>query len=140
MWEYQHSIDTDTRPEAIWRLFADVQGWTRWNAGIARIEILGPFVSGTEILMTPVGMDPVRMRLGDVRPNELFIDETPLDGVLVRVEHRIQRIADNQTRVTYHMRITGPSADSIGPELGPAISGDFPEVMAALASLASRKG
>ena len=90
--------------------------------------------------MTPVGMDPVRMRLGDVRPNELSIDETPLDDVLVRVAHRIQRIADNQTRVTHHMQITGPSADSIGPELGPAISADFPEVMAALAALASKKG
>jgi hypothetical protein len=34
------------------------------------------------------------------------------------------------------MEISGPEADTVGPELGPQISGDFPEVLAALAGRA----
>ncbi len=30
------------------------------------------------------------------------------------------------------MEINGPAADTVGPELGPEISGDFPETLAAL--------
>jgi hypothetical protein len=36
------------------------------------------------------------------------------------------------------MEITGPAADSVGPELGPQISGDFPETLAALVERAER--
>jgi hypothetical protein len=40
------------------------------------------------------------------------------------------------------MEITGPAADTVGPELGPEISGDFPETLAALVerAAASEKG
>jgi hypothetical protein len=34
------------------------------------------------------------------------------------------------------MEITGPAAASVGPEIGPVISGDFPQVLAALAARA----
>ena len=33
------------------------------------------------------------------------------------------------------MEITGEQADGVGPEIGPAISGDFPQVIAALIAL-----
>jgi hypothetical protein len=38
--------------------------------------------------------------------------------------------------VIYRTEITGPAADQVGPQLGPAITGDFPEVLAALVNLA----
>jgi hypothetical protein len=34
------------------------------------------------------------------------------------------------------MEITGPAAETEGPEIGPEISGDFPQVLAALAARA----
>jgi hypothetical protein len=34
------------------------------------------------------------------------------------------------------MEISGPAADETGPELGPQISGDFPETLAALVAKA----
>jgi hypothetical protein len=36
------------------------------------------------------------------------------------------------------MEISGPAADNVGPELGPQISGDFPETLAALVETAER--
>jgi len=43
---------------------------------------------------------------------------------------------DERSRITYRMEITGPAAETVGPEIGPEISGDFPEVLAALAARA----
>ncbi|NIH88070.1 hypothetical protein [Amycolatopsis granulosa] len=50
----------------------------------------------------------------------------------MRTEHRVQPLAGSRTRVRYRTLITGPAADAVGPELGPAITGDFPAVLAAL--------
>jgi hypothetical protein len=36
------------------------------------------------------------------------------------------------------MEISGPVEDSVGPELGPQISGDFPETLGALVERAER--
>jgi hypothetical protein len=36
------------------------------------------------------------------------------------------------------MEISGPAADTVGPEIGPQISADFPETLAALAQHAER--
>jgi hypothetical protein len=35
------------------------------------------------------------------------------------------------------MEITGPAADTVGPDLGPKISADFPETLAALVERAA---
>jgi hypothetical protein len=34
------------------------------------------------------------------------------------------------------MEITGSAADTLGPQIGPEISGDFPQTLAALVALA----
>jgi hypothetical protein len=38
--------------------------------------------------------------------------------------------------VTYRTDIVGAAADHVGPEIGPAITADFPDVLAALVGLA----
>jgi RNA polymerase sigma-70 factor, ECF subfamily len=50
----------------------------------------------------------------------------------------LYQIASNAT-VDYVRALrpsVGPAADDVGPTLGPAVSGDFPEVIAALAAMA----
>jgi hypothetical protein len=56
--------------------------------------------------------------------------------VKVRTTHQVERVDADRSRVVYRMEITGQDADSLGPEIGPEISGDFPEVLAALAQRA----
>ncbi|HKC48176.1 MAG TPA: SRPBCC family protein [Gemmatimonadales bacterium] len=132
--QWQHSVEhqSTASPETLWRYFADVPGWPRWNAGIERITIDGPFAAGTEFLMTPPGMDTLRSRLVDVRENERFVDETRLGDIVVRVEHRLERMAGEGTRIVYAITVLGPDA----AEVGQAISADFPDVMQTLARLA----
>ena len=137
MWHCEHSVETSASPEAIWQLFRDVGGWKAWNSGIEEISIAGPFVEGTQFLMKPPGQDAFTSQLICVLENERFDDETVVGDVRVVVEHRIQALAPGRTRITYAASVEGPDAE----EIGAAVTGDFPDVLAALAKLAeSRTG
>ena len=132
MWSTEYQREISTTPDVIWRLFSDVPGWKAWNAGIESIELHGPFKTGTTFTMQPPGQDAFDSTLIDVRPNELFVDETKLGDIRVVVEHRIEPIATNQVQVHYRITVEGPEA----AEIGAAISADFPDVLNALAQRA----
>jgi uncharacterized protein YndB with AHSA1/START domain len=136
MWEYEYSIETAAAPGALWRCWADIAGWPGWNAGIEAIDVEGPFEVGTAFTMTPPGQEPIRMRLTEVTPGQSFTDEMDAGDFVVRTVHRLEPAAGGLTRIIYRTEITGPAADQIGPELGPQITADFPEVLASLAKRA----
>jgi Polyketide cyclase / dehydrase and lipid transport len=138
MWTNEQSIETTASPEAIWRLWSDVPGWSDWIADIEQIAISGPFAAGGTITMTPAGQDPVELRIAEAVEPEMFVDEADLGEVVVRTIHRVERREGDRNRVVYRMEISGPAADTVGPELGPQISGDFPETLAALVEHAER--
>jgi hypothetical protein len=132
MWANEHSIETSAAPEAIWRQWADVAGWPAWNGDIERIELVGPFAAGSRILMTPVGQEQVELRIAEAVEPERFVDEAELGEIVVRTTHRVERLDGERARIIYRMEITGPAADTLGPQIGPEISGDFPQTLAAL--------
>jgi uncharacterized protein YndB with AHSA1/START domain len=136
MWVADHSIDTAATPAAVWRLWADVSSWPAWNGDIEHIEIDGPFAAGSRISMTPIGQDPVDLRIAEAVEPEMFVDEADMGEIVVRTFHRVEPLVDGGARITYRMEITGPAADRLGPEIGPAISGDFPDVLKRLAERA----
>ncbi|HEX6525654.1 MAG TPA: SRPBCC family protein [Streptosporangiaceae bacterium] len=136
MWEYEYSVETTAAAEVLWRHWTDMAAWPAWNAGIETIEADGPFQAGTTFTMTPPGEDPVPMTLTEVVPGERFTDEMDAGDFVVRTVHRLDPITDGRTRITYRTEITGPAAGQVGPELGPAITADFPDVLAALVELA----
>lgn len=131
-WQGAYSIESSATPEAIWRLFADVSSWQTWNAGVETIDMKGPFVAGTEFVMTPPGQEPFTSRLIEVRENERFVDETRVEDLVIVVTHQIERLNAQQTKITYLVEATGPDC----AEIGPAVSADFPDVLKALVALA----
>jgi hypothetical protein len=136
MWEYEHSVETTAAPDVLWRLWSDIEGWPKWNDGIERIEVDGPFAVGTKFTMIPPGQEPLAMRIVEVVANELFIDEMDAGDFVVRTVHRLERLDTERTRVIYRTEISGPASDDVGPSLGPEITADFPEVLTALVRLA----
>lgn len=136
MWEHQHQAETSAAPDTVWRHWSDVEQWPRWNEGIEKITVDGPFQVGTTLTMTPPGEDPVQLRLVEIVPGTLFSDEMDAGDFAVRTEHRLEPAGGGRTRIIYRTQITGPAADQVGPELGPAITADFPQVLAALVKLA----
>jgi Polyketide cyclase / dehydrase and lipid transport len=135
MWVYEHSVRTSASPKRIWRLWADVARWPEWNGDIERIELLGAFAAGSTILMTPIGQEPIELRIAETVEPELFVDEARLGEIVVRTIHRIQSLNPEDNRITYRTEITGPDADTLG-QIGPDITADFPETLARLAARA----
>ena len=132
MWSTEHNRETTPSPASVWRLWSDAATWPEWNADIERIEISGPFAAGSTISMTPIGQDTVELRIAEASEPRLSVDEADLGDVLVKTFHRVDSLGEGRSMVTYRMEISGPSADTVGPELGPRISEDFPETLAAL--------
>jgi Polyketide cyclase / dehydrase and lipid transport len=138
MWKAEYSIETSATPEEIWRLWADVAGWRDWNADIAEIQLTGPFAAESTIRMTPIGQEPIELRIAEAVEPELFVDEADLGEIVVRTIHQTKQLDAGRARVTYRMEITGPASDTLGPQIGPEISGDFPQTLAALVERAER--
>ena len=151
MWEYEYSLETSADRGALWRHWADMASWPQWNDGIETIDVDGPFAVGTTFTMTPPGTllapggttppsppgdQPIRMRLVEIEPGTSFTDEMDAGDFVVRTEHRLEPAAGGLTRIIYRTQITGEAAGHVGPELGPQITADFPEVVAALAGRA----
>ena len=135
MWSTEHSIETTATSAQIWERWANVAGWPEWNADIAKIRLQGSFVEGSLIEMTPLGEDdPVTLVIAEAVEPELFADQAELPNTVVRTIHRAEPLASGGTRVTYRMEVTGTDAAQIGT----AISGDFPQTLAALARHAER--
>jgi hypothetical protein len=132
MWQAEHTAETSATQHEIWRLWADVAGWPAWNADIVEIELRGPFAAGSTIRMTPIGQEPVELRIAEAVEPELFVDEADLGEIVVRTIHRAEQLDGGRARVTYRMEITGPASDTLGSQIGPEISADFPQTLAAL--------
>lgn len=134
MWTTEHDLEATVAPEAIWRLWTDVERWAEWNADIERVELRGPFAIGSEIVMTPRGQEAVHLLIADVVQGEMFVDEAEVADTIVRTEHRIERLDGERVRVVYRLEASGPAAE----QLGPAISADFDQTIAALVEHARR--
>lgn len=115
MWVAEHSVETTATPEEIWQHWSDVAGWPEWNGDIERIELDGPFSAGSRITMTPIGQEPIELRIAEAVEPERFVDEADLGEIVVRTTHRVDRLNEGRARVTYRMEITGPAGDTVGP-------------------------
>ncbi|NUP51534.1 MAG: polyketide cyclase [Catenulispora sp.] len=137
MWEYEFTAEADVTPQAVWTLWGDPLGWHTWNDGVGEVELHGPFAAGTTFTMTPPGQDPITLTLTEVVENKSFIDVAEAPGLTITTFHRIEDLGGGRTRVSYRTEITGEAADTVGPELGPQICGDFPDVVGKLLALAA---
>lgn len=137
MWTYEHHSTTTALPNRVYALWADVATWPQWNADVKRADLLGPFASGSRIMMA-TAEDTLELHLTDVDEHAGFTDEVQMDGLCIRTRHQLQSLEDGQTRVTYRLEISGPQAADLGPVIGPAITSDFPQTVAALIHCAER--
>ena len=138
MWEYEYSIETNAAREALWQHWSDMATWPQWNAGIETIDVEGPFAVGTAFTMTPPGDEPIRMRLVEIKPGEPFTDEMDAGDFVVRTVHAVAPNGTGGSTITYRTEFHGPAADQAGAEMGPAITADFPDVVAGLVAVAEK--
>ena len=132
MWKTEHVHETDASPEAVFALWADVEGWPRWDASLVATTVSGPFAAGTAGTLHPQGMpEPIAFVITAVEEGRGFADETRLGPLALRFQHRVEPTAVG-ARIVVSVEAEGPDADQIGP----AVAEDLPESVAALAAAA----
>ena len=134
---YRHSIETDVPPGAIWALYEDTSTWPSWDAQAELVTRDGPFATGTTGTMKFVDQDLLEYRLTKVEPLHEFVDETPVDSLVVRVSHLLDPLPSGRLLLTYVAEIDGPEDEA--RQLGSIITADFPDTMASLIALAKER-
>jgi uncharacterized protein YndB with AHSA1/START domain len=132
MWAHEHKAETAASPAAVWRVLRDLDDWPSWDTSMEWVRLQGPFRVGSEVVMKPKGQDPITSVIVEAVEDRVYADRTDLGEVTLRFSHTLEPLASGGTAVTHRLEITGPAADTAGPDLGRAITEDFPEAMAAL--------
>lgn len=134
---YSYVVEADVTADAVWALYDDVASWPAWDAQAEWVTREGPFATGTRGAMKFRGMDALSYTLKSVEPLREFTDETSVGDLVVRVSHRLEPLGDGRLRVTYSAEIDGPPEHA--EQVGPAITEDFPETIAALLAMARER-
>jgi hypothetical protein len=119
-------------------VLSDVDGWVSWNDGIESITLDGPLAVGAQFRMTPPGEDTVTSTIVALEPPRLLSDSSDIEGLTIRVDHRVDVGSDGDTTIAFAVTVTGDAPDEVTAQVGAAISADFPDVMANLATAAKR--
>ena len=136
MWTHEYEATTAVSPRQVWRVLRDVNEWATWDTSMEWVRLDGAFEVGSQVVMKPIGQDEITSTIVDIVPDRRYADETVFDGVTLGFSHTLHPVPAG-TRVVHRLEITGTAADAVGPQLGPAITEDFPEAMAALLARAA---
>ena len=139
MWSTEYSTETGLAAPAIWAALSDLHHGVALDGNSDRFELHGPFAVGTELTVTPQGQGSFRSTITELTENSVYADRTEFGGLILTFRHTLAPLAGGGTRVTHELMIDGDDAGTMGPELGPQISADFPEAMNALLAAARRK-
>jgi uncharacterized protein YndB with AHSA1/START domain len=131
---FQHVVDTDASPEALWRLYSDVATWPSWDDAVERVSLDGPFQPGAAGTFKLRGQDALDFRLLEVDPRRGFTDETAIPGGVVRFRHTIEPLAGGGARIEHAVEIEGPPA--LAEQIGAKLTAGVPRTMTRLAALA----
>lgn len=138
MWTSTHEGRTTATPAQVYALLADVSSWPSWNAGVAGVDIDGPFRAGTTARMTLPDGTQLPFTISWAEPGVGFEDVTDLPevGVLVRVRHTVGEVSGGAS-IGYHCLVEG-APDDVCARVGEQVCEDFDDVIAALAAAAAR--
>jgi hypothetical protein len=140
MWKTEHSAETTARPNTIWILLAEADGWPSWNPGLASAHLDGPLQNGTTGQTTQANGQKGKFTVTDVQEGSHFVNEARVPGAVLRFQHTIEAIDQSRTRVTLGATLDGPMALVWGLIFGRTIAGYMPTAVRQLAARAQDTG
>jgi Polyketide cyclase / dehydrase and lipid transport len=108
MWTKSHSMVTkEVTKEQMWKLFADVNNWHTWDAGIEYAKMEGKFERGNRFELKPKGGPKVKIELVEIIENKKFVDLTKFPLAKMYGEHTFEE-TPNGLKITTTMKVEGP--------------------------------
>jgi hypothetical protein len=105
----EHSVDVPVSLDFVWRFRTDV---ATWNDPPARFILDGSFVDGATGTTILPNQPPLKWHVCDVRIAEAFTIEMELEGAVLRAEWMFAEVADNRTKMTQRLVLSGLNAAS----------------------------
>jgi hypothetical protein len=107
MWTKTYSIVTkEVTKEQMWKLFADVNNWHKWDTEIEYAKINGKFEKGNTFELKPKGGPKVKIELVETIENQKFIDLTRFPLAKMFGEHTFEETPDG-LKITATMTVKG---------------------------------
>ena len=122
IFEAQVSLMTEKNEADIWKIWTDVEGWTRWD-DTDRTEIDGPFAAGSTIKCYDKSEEEPRcMKIVSSVNGQEFTDQTELPFGKIMTLHTIKSLA-GKIQVTHKMtaEIEDGMSEMFGSEIWPHI-------------------
>ena len=135
MWSFEYRQETAAEPEAIWELWSNPPGWTRWDEDLEEVTLEGAFEVGTRGSLKPKEMDAVPFVLTRVDSGSGYSDESTLPGAVLRFDHDLVR-EDGRLQIVQRVTMTGDAANEFFGQFGQGIVLDVRGALQKLAALA----
>jgi uncharacterized protein YndB with AHSA1/START domain len=129
--QVEHRILIDKPPEEIFRIYADVSNWNKWDPDTKSSCIDGPFQSGTRGKLTPAKGSAVPMLLTEVVPNHNFTAEAGIPFFRMVFEHELLP-TDSGTEVIHRVTFSGLLSPLLGRLVGAQLNKGLPITLAKL--------
>jgi hypothetical protein len=113
-YQLEHAIEVQVRRTCAWNWRTDIRNW---DDPPAQFRLEGPFVDGTWGTTLLPGQEALRWQIREVRPEQSFILEMPLDGATLSFEWRFDIVSDRRTRVTQRIVLTGDNSAAYAPQV-----------------------
>lgn len=131
----EHRIAIAASPEAIFRIYEDVQNWHTWDPDTRQAFIEGPFRAGSVGRITPPKGMTVPMLLTQVEPGKCFTVESKIPLFRMLFEHELVPV-EGATEVIHRVTFSGFLSLVLGPVLCKQLNAGLPVTLRKLKALA----
>jgi Polyketide cyclase / dehydrase and lipid transport len=133
----EHRVTVATPPAAVFRLYADVPNWPRWDPDTRAATLNGPFAIGSRGTLTPAQGNAITMVVTFADPARGFTVESRIPLLLRMVfEHELIARGPSETEVVHQVTLSGPLSWLIGPALQRQLDAGLPVTLARLKRMA----
>jgi Polyketide cyclase / dehydrase and lipid transport len=122
---FQHSVSIAAKPADIFNLYANVDGWSKWDPEVIESSINGTFTSGAVGMIKPKGASKSKIELIEVKPNVGFKIQCKLPLCIMTFGHELVS-EGSTTTATHRVTFTGLLAPLFGRLIGTGIKLTLP--------------
>jgi hypothetical protein len=101
-------VSSVAEPAAFFARWADMPGWSEWNADTEWARLDGPFVVGATGQLKPKGGPKVRFVIERLVPDREFVDVSLLFGARLTFDHQVRTTPTGGCVIDVTITLTGP--------------------------------
>lgn len=136
--QVESTIVIPTPAQAIFALYTDVAGWSRWDPDTRSANLDGPFQVGARGRLVPTKGRAVPMVLTHVEPERSFTVQCRIPLFEMVFEHELRAVGTG-TEATHRVSFRGLLAPLLGRMLAAQLRTGLPRTMASLSRHAQQR-